>query len=295
MYFADDFTNPEFTHREGFVYLNIDHPAVAWNAYRGVLFSRAYIATHHGPSLLSMREAVIQGDRDTRRYQTELALEELRVAEFPGAVSRLSGMFVFDEVHSALSALEAEWGGDYINPDYLTDVGVSYRKATRMDANWISKMLDADASLKDGWEPMARAYWAGLPCEGARPIWELLIDGFAAVWDTRLRLQAHAIVKERYPKSLGLLEESRIAAILGYSFGNASWGVTSTENGLELWFLIDTGDDLDLRYKPAVESYVRQCAVNNQSSIDWEALKISGNAALKPNLSMYALPFPFSW
>ncbi|MHA7681576.1 hypothetical protein [Cupriavidus sp. PET2-C1] len=273
--------------REGFIYLDIEHPVVAWNTYRGSLMSREQIWTQHGQGAVSLRLANIFDSGDFRRLQSELAIDAIRVRDFPSAVSRLSGMFVFDEVESALAAEQAAWGG-HIDSEYLTDVGLTYGTATRVDANWITRMLDADANLVPGWEQLAIKYWSGEDCCGT-PIWELLVDGSATVWGTRLRNQAYEVIRSRYPQSLGLLEESRIAALLGFSLGHISSWLIHKGDHAELAFYLDNTLDGDPRYRAAVEQHIRTAPPD---SVNARALLASPSVARLPDLTSYSKLLP---
>jgi hypothetical protein len=273
--------------REGFIYLEIEHPVVAWNTYRGVLVSRNQIWAPQANGAVSQRLSGIFHSGDVRRLQSELAIDAIRMRDFPNAVSRLSGMFVFDEVESALAAEQAAWGGHF-NSDYLTDVGFTYNAATRADANWITQMLDAEANLVPGWEQLAAKYWSGEP-GFAPPIWELLIDGTATVWGTRVRKQAYDIVRSRYPRSLGLLEESRIAALLGFSLGNICSWLTRRENDVELAFYLDNTSEDDPRYCAAVEQYLLTAS---RSSVNIRDLAATPGIARLPDLTSYSKVIP---
>jgi hypothetical protein len=269
--------------REGFIYLDIEHPVVAWNTYRGVLKSREQIFAQQGDGAVSLRLAQIFNSSDCQRLRSELAIDAIRVRDFPRAVSRLSGMFVFDEVESALAAEQAAWGR-YINADFLTDVGLTYGTATRVDANWITQMLDAEANLVPGWEQLAVKYWSGEAC-CSKPIWELLVDGTATVWGTRVRSQAYQVIRSRYPKSVGLLEESRIAAHLGFSLGHiSSWLVRSGDQA-ELAFYFDNTWEGDPRYQAAVEQYVRTA---QPGSVNVRDLFATPGISRLPDLTSYA-------
>lgn len=215
-----------------------------------------------------MRVAGMFDSNDSTRIQSELAIEAIRTTEYPSAVSRLSGLFVFDEVESALGAEQAAWGG-HINSEYLTDVSISYRNATRMDANWITQMLNADASLRPGWESLARAYWKGEPSRESHPIWELLIDGHATVLGTQLRDQAYDVVKSRFPKSLGLLEESRIAAHLGFSLGHISSWLIKNKERADLSFYFDNTSESTPCYRASVEEFFK----TSPHLVNWSVLR----------------------
>ncbi len=72
-------------------------------------------------------------------------------------------------------------------------------------------MADADQS----WIPdylASRAF-------GPRPLWELLVEGRGYVLGTRVRERAYETLKRQWPKTLGLLELSRVAVELGSDLG----------------------------------------------------------------------------
>lgn len=128
------------------MYLDIEHPVVAWNVYRGVLLSQSLIANcNPAGSFLSMTLARIVIDKDWERLEFEQILEDHRHQNFPDSTSRLRGLFVFDTPESALAVAEDQaWGGKggHIRIENLTDVGVSAKSnKTRLDANWITWML----------------------------------------------------------------------------------------------------------------------------------------------------------
>lgn len=244
--------------REGFLYLDIDHPVVAWNTYRGALMSQPSIARRHGLGVVSMLLAgmLTHGleSRATSRWHSELRIKEVRAAHYPAAVSRLNGLFIFDDEESALAAGEAGWG-EHIRHARLTDVGLSYVRSTRADACWITAMLDGDSALRPGWADMAHAYWRSTPRTRNRAVWELLIDGEAMIWGMDLRRQAYEVVRERFPHSLGLLEEARIAVDIGSSLGHISAWVTRTRGGFQLAFYMD-----DVCTGPANSSASNSCS-----------------------------------
>jgi hypothetical protein len=126
---------------EGFMYLDIDNPLVAWNVYRGVLISQALVQQGLKDSpvtALSMTAAKMFMDRDWQRLDFESALEDVRKIEYPDLPSRLNCLFVFDEPESALTAATDEGWGGHIAHENLTDVGISAApNFARVDANWI--------------------------------------------------------------------------------------------------------------------------------------------------------------
>jgi hypothetical protein len=54
---------------------------------------------------------------------------------------------------------------------------------------------------------------------GQRPVWELLVDGRAVIFGTSLREAAYEVAKRTWPRSLALLEMSRVAVELDSDLG----------------------------------------------------------------------------
>lgn len=273
--------------REGFMYLDVDHPVVAWNTYRGVLASANAVFSKNGPGSLSMLLAGIFDTGNYQRLHSEFCIESIRSRLFPNAVSRLSGMFVFDDVESTLAATQATWGG-HINTDCLTDVGLSYTVGTRADAGWITQMLTEDYVLVPSWEEMAARYWSGEP-SSSTPIWELIIDGYACVWGTRMREQAFNVIRSRHPFSLGYLEESKIAAGLGFSVGHISSWLLRTDAGASLQFLIDDTMADDPRYVDAIARFIETA---RPEEVNPAAVRTPPGLVRKPDLQPYEKHLP---
>ncbi|HEY1398666.1 hypothetical protein [Roseateles sp.] len=211
---------------EGFLYLDIDDVAVAWNAYRAVLPSTHHAARGDG-QVLSMNIARLFVEQHAERLQFELELEEVRRQRFPDQVSRLTGMFVFDEAESALAAAAHEGWGGHVRSANLTDVGIAASATTRVDSNWILWMLDLRSTQARSWRSGIDEYWRGARCpHHESPIWELLVHGLVTIWGTDLRRRAYDLVRNRFPDATMLLELSRLAAQFGFNLGHVSARIT---------------------------------------------------------------------
>ncbi|WP_019217980.1 DUF2441 domain-containing protein [Legionella tunisiensis] len=80
----------------GFIFLDVKHPLVAWECYRGRLISPIYIEEldiYH-PSI--MLAGIIE-TKNNIRLCNELLFEHVRATEFPTAVSRLKCLYTFKE------------------------------------------------------------------------------------------------------------------------------------------------------------------------------------------------------
>lgn len=118
-----------------FAYLDIDHPVVAWGAYRGFLVS-AHAEARPPQVPVSMMLAGMIQHQNNARLHNELLIEGVRVGRSPDQVPRLTGMYFFTDVVQASAALA--WGGHF-RPENLVEVEVHpVRPPSKVDANWIT-------------------------------------------------------------------------------------------------------------------------------------------------------------
>lgn len=277
---------------EGFMYLDVENPLVAWNAYRGILVSQKLVQQSTGDTYtqaFSMTAAKIFMDRDWSRLAFEYELEEVRAREFSTCVSRLHCIFVFSDAESALAAARDESWGGHINEEYLTDVGVSAAPScTRVDANWVSWMLQAHQRGDVEWRYGIRPYWMGHVCPHfPQPIWEVLLDGSVTIWGTALRQRAYEVTKQRSPASVCLLEQSRLAASLGSDLGHVSAFVTTEKGKQLLSFYIDMRDAHNNAYADRLAAYIAA----NPDCVNFGDLAIGGDKFGTPNFLLYSYVF----
>ena len=213
--------HPE-TWQPAYVFLDVQDSLIAWLVYRAELVSAPQI--HE-------RALSIWATRHLRNMQTfhhEMALEQVRRAHFPDAVSRLTGFYAFPDRQAALAAAR-RWQVPSFREDLLAEVGIHpTATVSRYDAEWITHHLGSPDSQ---W---MNDYFAGKPT--ADPIWELLIDGRALVFGKSLRETAYETVKAAWPRSLALLELARVAAEL------------NSDLGLITAMLFTVGTNLEVRY-----------------------------------------------
>ncbi|HCP77532.1 MAG: hypothetical protein CML16_17235 [Pusillimonas sp.] len=253
----------------GFMYLDVDDPLVAWNTYRGCVISASQVHKNGFPNALSVSCARHLRDRFLNRFATEITLDRLRATEFPAAISRLTGLFVFADPDSALNAADASWGG-HIENTYLTDVGVQSKKRTVVDANWIPQLMDDDDSLATDWQDMARLYWSGQPFPGTNPpIWESIVDGSATIWGLDLRQRAYSTLQRSQPKSLSMLEVARAAAHVGSDFGHVSACLVLKGNAITVSYTMDARDGSSDSFLAKLEEVKK----NHPDQINWQDLR----------------------
>ena len=197
---------------KAFAFLNVDIPWIAWLVYRGEMVSPQATNTQalsvwHASYLL---DAARTGRR-TAYYRAEMALENIRRSTFPAKVSRLSGLYLFEDEASARDAGQ-RWPEKF-HDEHLAEIEIVGEPAvSRYDSEWITnKMGSADSSWMS-------SYLSGSPM-GQTPLWEFLVQGRGFVLGTCVRERAYDTVKRAWPRSLGLLELSRVAVELDSDLG----------------------------------------------------------------------------
>jgi hypothetical protein len=185
------------------------------------------------------------------RANVEARLEAVRVSEFPEAVSRLTGLYLFEDEIAATRA-EAEWGGSgsLFRREWLVDVGFSAYKVSRVDSEWITRRFyDPDTDWM-------RRYWSGQPMSD-EPLWELLVEGLGLVWGTALREAAWTRLLREFPASASLLDIARVAQELGdFNFGGIVPYVRSVGAAkYRIDYLIDFRDARDPEFLQRLQIY----------------------------------------
>ena len=270
-----------FENFEGFCYVDISSPMVAWNVVRGSFYSASRLPeAYNYPQIVSFAWAGMLRSGNASRLASELLLERYRARYFPDAVSRLTGMFVFDDAACALRVTATEnWGGHFIE-DNLTDIGVSADHATRMDAQWIGKMMDSRSRLVPNWENFAENYWSGKPAS-ENPLWECLVEGWFSVWGTDLKERAFDEIKHYWPKSVRLLEYAANAAYLGSCDGAIFPILTRNAKCIEVKYHIRLIDAQDPDFLKSLTKFL--------SSDDKRITKLNGPKEWRtPDLGIYS-------
>jgi hypothetical protein len=222
-----------------FAFLDLDHPVVAWGAYRGVLVS-ANVEYRPPQCPVSMMFAGIVLHQNNVRLQNELLIERHRQLHFPNCTSRLAGMYFFEDRVTAEQA--CEWGGHFSSENLAEFELFPSEAYSRHDANWISyaPLCKAGRIESEGW---IAKYWSGEVYPGRAPVWELLVQGRAVICGTELRERAYKVVLGKFPESVSILEISRIAAHVGSDLGHVSaWAIREDDGSLTCSFFLDMRD-----------------------------------------------------
>ena len=224
---------------QAFAFIDIEHPIVAWGAYRGVLVSAN--AEYIPPNCpVSMMFAGIVHNQNNARLHNELLIEKYRQLHFPHCNSRLTGMYFFEDHRFAERAYE--WGGHF-SPEYLAELELfPSAPVSRHDANWVT-FAPLDRSGKINNEEWIKKYWSGEPFPEKDPVWELIAQGRAVICGIELRERAYKNISSRFPESVSILEVARIAAHVGSDLGQSSAWLSRKEDGsVNLSFFLDMRD-----------------------------------------------------
>lgn len=279
----------------GHVFLDIEHPVVAWATYRGTIISVDQTGVD-GPSegWLSMFAARLLDTQDVERLLREALFDDVRRREFPRHISRFHSLYFFPSVKGATAAAE-QWGGrgdTHFSMERLAEVGVDAASPPlRLDSNWIthwrtSLLKDAPSAIE--W---ARCYWSGQPFPNCEPIWENLCDGRMHIVGTALRDQAYENLKSHFPKSLARLEIARIGASLGSDLGSVAVLVRKLDDRtlLARW-LMDMRDAKNPDFLACLDQHIKA-----GHEVNWSVMKPyheSGELGRMPDLTPWTFRIP---
>lgn len=241
---------------EGFIYINIENPMAAWNVVRSNFYSPSCLPRPDRVGALSFGMADLLRDGNAMRAAAEFRLDDFRERHFPDAVSRLTGIFLFDTIDSAIQVCEKDkWSAHFV-PEYLTDAGVSADRSSRVDAAWIAKMRDDKNVLVEGWEELAERYWSGEPASD-QPIWERIVDGWVTIWGLDLKTRALEEVRKFWPESLPLLALSANFAAIGSRDGAIIPYVVRNGSSLEVSYYLRMKDAVDGEFCDRLANFIR--------------------------------------
>lgn len=262
---------------KAFAFLNVDIPWIAWLGYRGEMVSsqasntQALSAWH----AFHLIDAARSGQR-AAYYRMETALESIRRTSFPAKVSRLSGLYLFEDEASARAA-GRRWDGRTFREEHLAEIEIVDNPAvSRYDSEWITKNA---RSIDSSW---MSSYLSGSPM-GARPLWEFLVEGRGFVLGTRVRERAYDTVKRKWPRSLALLELSRVAVELNSDLGLILPFLTLESGRRWLTFRLSFPDAKDPSF---LDRFAKYDGPKNTAD-----LNASADLVL-PDLSEYFVEFP---
>jgi hypothetical protein len=257
----------------GYIFLDIDDPICAWDAYRGVLVPARSVRQSGAVSLWVT--SLVRKQR-TQWLDLERRLDEVRAERHHEKASRLDSIYYLEENDAALR-FAGERALDYCSIGNLAEVHASKAQGDRFDLNWITNWKNHQG------ETWMDRYWQGEAFPHAKPIWERLSQDRVVVLGTSLREAAYAKIKQDHPDSLAFLEIARVAAWLNSDLGNISPLLVQTERGLEIRHYMEFRDAEDPSFLDALARYLKSGGPMNRKDIGAQFSKDSFGRV--PNLT----------
>lgn len=190
-----------------YCYLNLNNPLVLWETYIGRMSSSDYnnplefnpiSLLHHS----ILYKSHIEGSH--KRIILESRLESIRRQFYTNQVSRITGLFFFENIESAKKAQEEWQYMSHFKDENLVDVGFTYTNISKADSLWLDINYD---NKNDDW---IHEYWKGSPsCDS--PLWEIIVSGVGLIWENSVREIAWRRYESFFPNTLPLLDLSRIS------------------------------------------------------------------------------------
>jgi hypothetical protein len=106
-------------------------------------------------------------------------------------------LYFFETRNDATFALD-HWGID-INEEYICEVKLDIKNITKVDSEWITNFIESKDDNK--WMDY---YWQGKNYKN-KPLYELLVNGFGIIQNSRLCRKAHKVIYDTWPYSTRLL------------------------------------------------------------------------------------------
>lgn len=241
---------------EAHVYLDHHYPPIQWNIVRGVFCSPSCLAESKDYGLVSISMASMLSNGKSERLISELWLEKVRRDGYPENVSRLTGIFVFDDLDSIAQLWENNNWGEHFKDEYLADVGVVADKSSRVDSNWIADIIGNDGKLLHDWENAAHSYLQRIPYPTKPPIWERIVEGHITVWSIDSRLEALKEIEAIFPQSLNILRYAVLCAGYGSLDGQSFPIILTKENSVELMYCLRLVQRGDQKFIDALNEFI---------------------------------------
>lgn len=194
-----------------FAFLDITHPPTAWAVMRGMLVSADQVPGHSTSCASFMFAGIVLNQRNDR-LRNESSIESARIRSHRQCISRLRGMYFFEQRELAQKAIDQGWGAHFRQENLVELDLLADSQITRADADWISFAHCADD------ETWMDQYWLGRPLTSS-PTWEIIANGVAIVLDTNVRRKAYELAQRVFPKSWIMIEMSRLAGEAGSDGG----------------------------------------------------------------------------
>lgn len=226
-----------------YVYINTEYLPVAWLVYRGTLNSCEITSANPGNLSLFLMNVVQRGMHSTLRR--EGSLEGYRMKDYACHVSRLKCVYAWPTLEAAYRGADGIGHFQRHNLVAIAPVDNDFRREEH-DSIWIDDFDSLPANT-------AKRYWEGELTKS--PLMECLLEGRFNILGTKVREKAYATIKRTAPKSLAMLELSRLAAVFGSDLGSSSPWIEVDGNKLIASFVIsyNEAEGLDVFAKAIVE------------------------------------------
>lgn len=244
---------------KAYSFLNINQFSIAWEVYCGRLIStNATLTNSIRP--MSIFETNRFREKQGFWYNNELIMEDIRSKSFPSKISRLTGMYFFDNKESAMKAVKDErWGDRYYDENYLVEVELSPKgNITRVDHDWIFEKKVPINPINTSEIDWIHKYWNGQAVNPTDPLWELIMEGTAEILDDDFKKRAFNVIKNQQPETLALLELSRIARDLDFQLGHiVSWvkPIPDSNNKAQVVYIIKAEEQEKEKLLELVQNY----------------------------------------
>jgi len=265
--------------KTAYVFLDIEHPCLAWNVYRGTLISPDQLLDAKQAAVTLMMAGIIN-TLNSVRLTNELIIEEVRMQRYSNKPSRLRSLYFFIDEQAANKAIN--WG-NHFKLKNLVEVGIRHTEnANRFDADWITHAPTNEHGLLDKKQlSWIDYYWSGNP-KSTAPHWEYLLNGYAVIYGTLVRENAYKLLKNQFQKSMAILEFARLAAWFDLDFGYiVPIVMKKNENSFKLRWAINHNEEL--LQKLAVELSAYKGPVNFND--------LQTNEFVLPDLRPYFIDF----
>lgn len=243
-------------YKDLYAFLNIDHLFTAWECAIGRMASAGIYSNGYGISnWLYGRLQTLKYEPTNRYVLDEFRLETIRQKDFQHQVSRLKGLYFFENKEDAFRA-HASWGSDF-SLQYICKIRFLCNNFCKVDSSWITNCLGAE----DG--SWMKHYWNGESYDD-NPLYEIIAEGIGYILEPlEVRKEAYKLFFEYQNTSTPLRSISCCAFSRG--FNNISRIVPYLyikDNKLNGSYIIDM-ETLD-NYESEIGKVVDDCIKKNE-------------------------------
>lgn len=187
-----------------FAYIDIcDNPITAWEVAIGRVASATFNKENTIPLsfwFLRLILFYIRSNYTDSRLNNDLRVELIRKEFFPSKVSRLKGVYFFQDYDSAVRSLDCWKNGNY-NKDFIAEVNFLVNKLSYYDSDWITHNLKNKLQTSDEW---IYNYLSGKPMTNS-PSWEIIAEGIGYIVNEDLRRLAYSELMKKWPETSSFL------------------------------------------------------------------------------------------